>query len=176
MPEENNEKTDAVSMEEHNKVIGSANTAKAENEDLKKQIEELKKGKEVTEEKKEWQVEMEKRDTQIAELQKQAQEKKDTTVVAKGVVTPRTEETKEVEDIKPLLDKAIPDRERNPEQFGSRMSRYGYYNNPTSKAYSNEQLAYAISLHADVQNTDSNFLNKQTKKQKDDIILGNKIH
>ncbi len=179
MPEnnENDQPTDVVKREDYNKVVEAQNSAKVENEELKKKIEGLEEGKKVDEDKAEWQKEKEEIQKQMDELKKQVAEKKDATTVAKGIVTPKVDETEQkVEDPKVLLDKHLPDRKIAPEKFASRMAAYGHHKNPASKFYSSEQLGYAISLHASAQNVNPELLHNNTRRQSSDVIMGKKIH
>lgn len=178
MPEkEENEKAAYVSMDEHNKVVGAHNTVKAENEQLKKELEEIKTQKEEEaqkeEAKKEWQDEKDGLQKQMDELKKQVEEKKETKV-SKGIVSDRKEEQKEQytpDAVKKLIDEKLPDRPLNPEKFGSKIQRYGHYKSGTTKHYTDEQLAWGLSLHANAQANDPQLIPSAAKAAREDIIV-----
>lgn len=149
------EKANVVSMEEHNKIVGAANTAKAEVEELKKTTEELKKNLEEAKkmnqeqtEKSKWEEELKKKDAQIEEL-KNRQEVK-TEKVAKGIVQAQEPEQPKL-DPKEELNKILPEPKVDPDKFGSAISRLAYFKNPATRNYNDEQIGMMFDLHGSAQ-------------------------
>lgn len=145
--EKNPEKTDAVSMDEYNKIVGAHNTLKTENEELKRKMNEIE-SKKVDESKKEWQRVMEEQKKEMEELKAKVMEQKDQIKVPKGVV-PGTQqtETPTKETFKEKLDEAIPTSSIKNVQNLDPINRYGYYKSPT-KAHSKQHLGMALQLDA----------------------------
>ena len=109
-------------------------------------------------------------------MSKKAEEKKDTTKVAKGVVNTeekKTETTQQMnqENVKKLLDEKLPDMDKDPKNFASNIARYGHFKNPTTKKYSDEQLGMALDLHRDAQRISPNIVPNEAKLNKKDVVL-----
>lgn len=150
---------DVVNREEYNKIVEAHNSNKVENERKLKEIE-----MKNEEERKKWKEEAENQNKQIEDLKKIAEEKKP---APKGIVT----EPARQPDVKKMLDEKIPDRPKNPEKFGSKIQRFGYYKSGTTKQYTDEQLGMGLSLHAGAISTNPDLIPNAAKKSKDDIII-----
>ena len=182
---------DAVDRDDYNKVVELQNSTKAENEKLKKELEDVKKTNEeeekkkeiektanekIEEQKKEWEKEKIEKDKQIEELK--AKTKSDDTVVRKGLAKDKPPEKTEVtheqvvNEIKNELGE-LP--EKNPNNFANKWARYGFYKNPASRQFSDEQFGKALSLHAGLIRNDDAPLNPNQKdfgkKESNDIIV-----
>ena len=167
--EANDQSADVVKREDYNKITELANSRAVEIEELKKKIETKTEEKKIETEKNEWQKHNEEMKKQIEELKSKV-ERKEQNTPRKGIVqTPG--EVKIDEDPIDLLKKIIPDRKLNPEQFGSRMSRYGHYKLASTKAYSDEQLGMGLSLHASAQHVTPGLLPREARASKADLIL-----
>ena len=140
-------KEDTVKREDYNKIVESHNSLKAEKEKLENDM----KAKNESDQKAVWEKEKADLIKQNEDLKKIAEEKKDAKV-SKGIVQDQKKDApQEVGDIKKMLDEKLPDREKNPEKFGSAIARYGHYKSATTKKYDDEQLGMALSLHANAQ-------------------------
>jgi len=149
------EKNDAVSMDEHNKIIGAHNTVKAENEELKKKLVEFENKNKVAEEKNEWQKVLAEQKKEMEELKKMVTEKQGETKVAKGIVQ-GVQQTQNIippkEEIIKSINQAIPTDSIKDVSNLSPIQRYGYYKAPT-KGFTNQILGRALSLDASRQRT-----------------------
>ncbi len=176
MPE--NKQLDTVKKEDYNKVVELQNSTKAENEKLKKELDEIKKAEEkkdektaqekIEEDKKVWEKEKIEKDKMIENLKKKA-EIKDKTKVSKGIISEKKlpEETAS-EKVKEKIDETlgkIP--EKDPNKMG-RMARFLHYKNPSTKLYNEVDLAKAIALQAEFA---QDQIPKGARKSKVDIIL-----
>ena len=179
MPEKNDDKSDVVNKEDYNKIVEAHNTVKTEKETLMKEIEDLKNEKVEDKEKvekNEWAKQKEELEKQKEELQKQVDDKSKEEVIKKGIVK-QNEDAKDVGkeqekvDLKAMLDKTFPDRDKNPERYGSNVQRWGHYKSPTTKVYSTEQLGQVISLVHSAQTLDPSLVNANARINKHDIVV-----
>lgn len=181
---EDQKKDDNVKGDDYNKVVEAHNSVKTENEKLQKELTELKSKQEtaekdketqgkIDEEKKAWDKEKADKEQQIAELQKKLEEKKDTTVVSKGVVSDATSgaAVPTQDSVKAMLDAKFPDRKTNPDIWGSAIQKYGYYKSPSTKQYSHDQLGQALSLHKGAISVNPQMVSTAARASKDDIIV-----
>ena len=77
------------------------------------------------------------------------------------------------ESFKKLLDEKFPDRDKNPEKFGSNINRYGYYKSASTRQYNDEQLGQLLSLQGSAQTIDKGMIPSEAKRTKDDIVVNN---
>jgi len=178
MSEENDKKIDAVSTEDHNKIIEAHNREKIEKAEIEKKYNELKqkveKKEKVAEEKKEWETKMEEQNKVIEDLKKQVETKKEETKSPKGIVqeTPKTEMVT-ADKIKTLLDEKIPNMDVNPKAFASNLARFKHYKSPTTKKYTEDQLAWVLSLDAGAQSNNPELIPKDARTNRRDLVLNN---
>lgn len=185
MPDEkkNDQPDDVVKKDDYNKMVEAHNTVKAEKEKIEKELGEIKQNaeaedkKKVDEEKATWEKEKVDMNKTIEDLKKGKEGDK---ADPKGIVNPLKEppkpegEVSTEKEIKELLDKEIPDREKTPEKFGSNIKRYLYYKEPTTKQYTEEQLGMGLSLHAGDQNVNPRGISPHANKSSQDIVFNKK--
>lgn len=170
---ETEQSDDVVKREDYNKVVESFNSLKAEKEQLDKKMKESELNKEKEAQKAEWLKEKEEIQKQMEELKKNLVEKKEDIKVSKSVVNEQKQDETPA-DFHKLLDEQFPTKAKKPEEFGSAISRYAYYKNPATKAFSHQQLGRGMSLHATAQRVSPDIV-PQTAYGKTDIIIKKQI-
>ncbi len=150
------EKKDVVEATKYNEAIEAANSEKIKKEKLENELKEMKETKEeekkdeekVETEKKEWETEKVEMEKKMEDLKKQAEEKNQTKV-PKGKVHEETTPEDNLENSKKMLDEQFPNREKNPESWGSPIHRWGYYKNPTTNQSNTQKLGELMRLQAE---------------------------
>lgn len=151
-----------VSIEEHNKIVSLANQRAAELEQMKQKQVEMEA---IQRLKEEWKQEQEQVKREIEEIKRNV----DNTKVAKGVV--KADSQSVTNDPIAKLDKVLPPREKNPEKYASALRRLTHYKNPTTEAYTREQVGMALSLHGGAQRTTRGLVSSSARADRGDLVL-----
>lgn len=165
---------DNVKMEEYNKVVEAHNQLKLEKEKIENEMKELKEQKERESKEEEtntlWEKEKENFSKQIEELNKklqQTQELVNAKPNPKGIV----QEPASTKTVKQMIDEIVPDPQANPERFGSKIQKYGYYKSPRTKYYDNQQLGQILSLHGTATRVNPDLIPPEARKSPTDLNL-----
>ena len=159
--------SEQTNVDEMNKIIAAHNTVKMENEQLQKQVIEMKAKAEsavkLEAEKAEWQKHNDAVKKEIDDLKKAVDQK-----IVKGVAS---EPITPGQKARSRLAELIPTPKVDPKKYGSHMARFQHFKSPMTREFTDEQFGMALDLHHVAMGVDRSLTDSFNARRNDDIVV-----